>query len=127
MDCMAQKVCYAADGAHTYVALIELKTKNGKPFCWVLYKHYRSPHTPVEICYNPAEISYKMQTFLIRENALNSFQSERSGCAERAEKRFWKKTTDWLHAVAVGGSYEKHPQGADVPVIAPDSFKKWLL
>ena len=122
MDCMAQKVCYSAKGEHTYayVALVEIKTKDGKPFCWVLYKYYSAPSPSLEI-------SYKMQTFLIYKDAFKFFPQGRSVSARKKEEHLWEKTTDWLHNVAVGGTDEKHPQGTDVPVTAPDSFKQWLL
>ncbi|MDP3725988.1 MAG: hypothetical protein Q8R36_02205, partial [bacterium] len=98
---MAQKVCYAAYREHIYIALVELKTKDGKPFCWVLYKHYRALSLPLEI-------SYTMQIFLILKNAMKSFPHGRSGYERRFENRFWKKTTDWLHAVSAGDVNEKH-------------------
>ena len=117
MRCIARKVKYAASGGHVYVALVELREKEDQePCCYVLYRYIVKD-------YKKGSGSYEMLVFASNEDTEKVFPYGRGGFWER-ENNDWKKTTDWLHGVAVGGSYQEHEKGTDVVVEAPDSIQE---
>lgn len=118
MALYARKLRYGAhdgeSGAH-FMALVEIShKKGGKPIEFVLYRHIIQ-----YFC------SSESRTEMVRLKAKTSIEAIRRFWPwdEKTGKEFpghhsdkWQKTNLWLYTVAVGGGYERVPEGRWVKI-----------